>query len=459
MIKKQYKLGFTLIEMALVLVIVSLLIIGSIVTLKSQNEQVRYVDSRQFLSQIKLALLSFNGVNSYLPCPDIDRDGVEDRAVNGACTGKEGTVPYRDIGLRLADVRDGFSNLVRYVVNEEATVIESMQDAGHSASYFCNAVCSAGSASAGVLPVFQLTTPPVAGNAGLGNYNVCSEEASLCNNSAQMAYESLSVILVAANKRGGINCNERGNPEVENCDGDALFWQGSFAEMPAVSGFFDDEISGLSGYEIKSHFLKTHPNALFDSSLGGGTPPGSGDVPVLPSGTFDTTISGNFNDSGDFLATNGDDSLEITGDLNAKLNLKNGDNTLQIGGNQNDALDTGTGNDIVWILGNAQGAISLGQDDDNLTINGDLNGSKTLKAEGGDDFVYIQGNVNNSVDMGPGNDSLKIDGMINANLYGGSGDDTLYVDMLEQEWHDSGYESRLNSFEVVQFSDGSSLNL
>lgn len=458
MSKKQLENGFTLIEMALVLMIVSLLIVGSVMVLKSQNDQVNYTDSRQYLSQIKQALLSFNDVNSYLPCPDVDRDGLEDRAISGACAGAEGTVPYRDIGLRLSGVRDGFSNLVHYAVNQGVTVIATMQDATHSASYFCNRTCSQGAVSAGALPVFQLTTPPVAGDAGQGNYDVCSEEVSSCNNSSQMAYESLSVVLVAGNQRGGVNCNERGNPESENCDGDALFWQGSFAEMPSVSGFFDDTVSGLSGYEIKSHFLKTHPNALFDNTPGIGTPP-SGEVPTLPSGTFDAIISGDFNDSGDFLATNGDDSLEITGDLNAKLNLKNGNNTVQIGGNQNDVLDTGTGNDVVWILGSSEAAISLGSEDDNLTIEGDLNGTKALKAEGGDDFVYIKGDVNNIVDMGTGNDSLKIDGLINGDLYGGTGDDTLYVNLTEQDWLDSGYASRVTDFEVVQFNDGSSLNL
>lgn len=456
---RRDNVGFTLIEMALVLMIVSLLILGSVVVLKSQGDQVKYTDSRQFLSQIKQALLSFNDVNSYLPCPDIDGDGSEDRAVSGACAGAEGAVPYRDIGLRLADIRDGFSNVVLYAVNDGTTVVGNMQDAAHSASYFCNGACSSGAASAGGLPVFQLTTPPVSGNVGVGNYDVCSEAASSCDNTSQMAYEGLSVVLVAPNLRGGVGCDGRGIPESENCDGDPLFWQGNFAEMSNVNGFFDDYVLGVSGYEIKSHFLKTHPNALFDSTAGGGSPPVSGEVPVLPSGSFDTTITGDFNDSGDFLTTNGDESLEITGDLNAALNLKNGDNTVQIGGNQNDALDTGTGNDIIWILGNSEAAISLGQDDDNLTIEGDLNGSKALKAEGGDDFVYIKGDVNNLIDMGTGNDSLKIDGIINSDVDGGVGSDTLYVDMNEQAWLDSGYGTYVSRFEVIQFNDGSSLNL
>lgn len=270
MTKRPFDYGFTLIEMALVLMIVSLLMVGSLVTLKSQVEQVKYTDSRQFLSQIKQALLSFNDVNGYLPCPDVDRDGVEDRVVSGACTGTEGTVPYRNIGLRLAEARDGFANLMRYVVNDGATGIANMRDAAHSASYFCNGVCSSGGASAGVLPVFRLTTPPTAKGAGLGNYDVCSEDVFSCNDSTQMAYESLSVVLIATNQRGGVSCDERGISEKENCDGNNLFWQGSFAEMADVNGLFDDTVSGLSGYEIKSHFLKTHPNALFDGSIGGG---------------------------------------------------------------------------------------------------------------------------------------------------------------------------------------------
>lgn len=251
-IKIKQQAGFSLIELALVLMIVGLLTAGALSVLSSQREQVKYADSDKALAQTKQALLSFLVVNKFLPCPDSSGDGLENRSEQ-ACDSVAGEVPYRDIGLRLADVRDGFGNRLRYVVNAEAT---SLQGADHSASFF-----NIDGASSPV-PVFDLNTPPTATDSGTGNYAVCGSGGATCDGASPKQMEGMPVVLVAFNQRGQEACQDRPVQEQENCDGDAFFWQGGYAPLSDQEVFFDDEIVGVSAYEIKSHYMKNHPGAL-----------------------------------------------------------------------------------------------------------------------------------------------------------------------------------------------------
>jgi len=252
----SYQSGVTLVELAIVLVIISLLTVGGLKTFQNQREQVRYSDSQQYLDQIKQALLSFASVNLYLPCPDSDADGNENRAGNGTCSAVEGGVPFLDIGLRQAEVKDGFGADILYRVNAQTSNLAAMQDNAQSASYFCNSTCTAGT-----LPQFDLNTPPVAANNGVGNGQVCAKAQANCTNASVMTYDAASVVLVAANQKGALSCNNRPAEEQENCDGDALFWQGDFRAVS--SGFFDDTVLGVTGYEIKQNLLNARP-AIFD---------------------------------------------------------------------------------------------------------------------------------------------------------------------------------------------------
>ena len=68
--------GFTLIEIALVLVIVSFL--GSfLIPLTEYWDQQRIELTQQRLEKIKEALLRFAVIHGYLPCPAIDDKGKE----------------------------------------------------------------------------------------------------------------------------------------------------------------------------------------------------------------------------------------------------------------------------------------------------------------------------------------------------------------------------------------------
>jgi len=116
--KNSLHFGFTLIEMAIVLVIVGLMLGGLLVPLSAQMDQRNYSETQKALSDIKEALIGYalshpaaDG-KPHFPCPDTDGDGLENRTAS-ACTSAEGDLPTVDLGL---PALDSWRNRYRYRV-------------------------------------------------------------------------------------------------------------------------------------------------------------------------------------------------------------------------------------------------------------------------------------------------------------------------------------------------------
>lgn len=108
--------GFSLIEMAFVLVIITLLLGGLLVPFATQVEQRRIAETNKAMEEIKEALIGYalshpsptNPPQPYLPCPDaisgtsginVPNDGLEDRNAGGTCDQTEGNLPWATLGL------------------------------------------------------------------------------------------------------------------------------------------------------------------------------------------------------------------------------------------------------------------------------------------------------------------------------------------------------------------------
>jgi prepilin-type N-terminal cleavage/methylation domain-containing protein len=123
--------GFTLIEMAVVLVVVSLVLGSLLVPLASQVEQRRIDGTAQTLEQAREALLAFAAARGRLPCPAGATNGQEVLTTNvatGDCVSFWGFLPAATLGLSPLDAdgyaRDGWGldqNRIRYAVRN-ATV-------------------------------------------------------------------------------------------------------------------------------------------------------------------------------------------------------------------------------------------------------------------------------------------------------------------------------------------------
>jgi prepilin-type N-terminal cleavage/methylation domain-containing protein len=127
-ILQQPQNGFTLVEMAMVLAIVTLLLAGLIPTISGQVEQRRINEARAQISEIREALIGYAIINGRLPCPasPSTTNGQESFAAgghsaNGVCSNfYNGFVPAATLGLPNMNgsglVLDPWGNPIRYAV-------------------------------------------------------------------------------------------------------------------------------------------------------------------------------------------------------------------------------------------------------------------------------------------------------------------------------------------------------
>lgn len=102
---QQY--GFSLVELAIVLVIVALLTSGLLLGISAQRNVAENADAQRQLENVREALLGFAMANGRLPCPadptltNADATvGTEDRPnANSACNRIYGVVPWVTLGL------------------------------------------------------------------------------------------------------------------------------------------------------------------------------------------------------------------------------------------------------------------------------------------------------------------------------------------------------------------------
>jgi prepilin-type N-terminal cleavage/methylation domain-containing protein len=96
--------GFTLIEMAVVLVILGFILGGVVTGVSAQREAQKINEARRQITEIREALLGFVQINRRLPCPaSLTTDGQEAVAA-GNCLTPTATnnsfVPYVDLGIQ-----------------------------------------------------------------------------------------------------------------------------------------------------------------------------------------------------------------------------------------------------------------------------------------------------------------------------------------------------------------------
>lgn len=228
--------GFTLIEIAVVLLIVGLLVGSFIGTFSSRIDTTRRDDTKKELDEIKQVLMAFaftQGATPFLPCPDTDvpPDGIENREAAGDCTAAlaVGTLPWRTLGMGQADA---WSTRYSYWVN-----LDYSDSAG-----------------------FLLTE----GNAG-------SAQIDTRVNDLAVAVSPNAVAVVFSrgkNGLGGISVDgvardvipalgNNHDDEIENADANAVFMSRfSTAEgVAAAGGVFDDILVWLSEYELKAKMV------------------------------------------------------------------------------------------------------------------------------------------------------------------------------------------------------------
>ncbi len=268
-IKQQ---GFSLIEIALTILLISILLAGSLTLTGAFRDLDKREQVVEQLADISKAMNMYLAVNKHLPCPDIDGDGREDRHLTGHCNRDMGGLPYVDLAVAR---RDAWGNPFAYQVNTNAdtatysyitdicepasvfaktgslTIPAGFEYCPASATYFCDGGCADACGVNCVIrdprqpntpPFFHFVTQPI--GAGI-NFDQNDNKGSLRLVSAddQIIANSIVAMVISYGKNGykfwnrdrngdreidSANCSIAAGLtpiEVENCNQDNQFQQ------------------------------------------------------------------------------------------------------------------------------------------------------------------------------------------------------------------------------------------
>jgi len=230
LINKNSQKGFSLIELAVVLVIIGTLIGSFIGTLGSRIDTTRRNETRDQLEEIKIALYGFamSQVNPRLPCPDTDNDGVENPVGGGVCTAEmtRGGLPWQTLGIQRGDAW------------------------GSNFSYWVNSLYSVGfDVTTNGTDIGRIVTSVNAGN------NISNNVAAVIFSHGKNQYGSTDVAGFArpAVPAGGAYNDERENQDVDVAP--VTFVSRSITdENTAV--VFDDIVFWISEFELKGKMVQ-----------------------------------------------------------------------------------------------------------------------------------------------------------------------------------------------------------
>lgn len=247
--------GVTLLEIAISLSILAALLYGVSGALNTADNIEIYQENKNYLESVRKAITTYVQVNRYLPCPDTNGNGRENRRNSLQCTKDVGKLPYLDIGV---EAQDAWGEVLKYAVNRRADNAARIVLPDESASYFNNTVSP--------FPFFNQNTPPFGSNGGAANLQVCSRTAISCVGSTPtddvIEFSAIAVI-VSFGKNGkqtwdaieNNSFNSLSAAEIENADSDLYYWKAiglsGFEDSDSTKTFYDDQLFWLTGYDVK----------------------------------------------------------------------------------------------------------------------------------------------------------------------------------------------------------------
>lgn len=223
--------GFTLVEIAVVLVVIGILFGSILGPISSQRANQRVNATEKLLAEIHDALLGFAALNGYLPCPaTTGSNGAEDRTggAGSDCREEHGFVPSATLGLNgkfdnNSLITDPWGNAIRYSLNDVGTW------------EYAKAISL---------------------NAGTTTYNICT--AASCAGASQIANGVVAVLLSIGPDR---DASPGSATQLDNLDDDDEFVSREFNETSGNE--FDDILVWLSPSTLTLHLVKS-------GQLGGG---------------------------------------------------------------------------------------------------------------------------------------------------------------------------------------------
>ncbi len=241
--------GFSLVELAIVMVIVALLLGGLMYTLSAQTDQRNFEDTRRRLDQARELVLSFAAVKGRLPCPASSTSaGDEAPTGGGTCTNPYGGwLPAAAIGYQPVDgagyAVDAWGNRIRYAVASPSL-----------APINCTGTPT--------LPHFTNTANLKANGIACQPTDllVCRSSsgitATTCGGSSnQIMAQDLVVAVLFSTGKNGATSGGAGADEAANQNSDAIFVFHPPTPVGSANGEFDDQMTWITYGELYGRMI------------------------------------------------------------------------------------------------------------------------------------------------------------------------------------------------------------
>lgn len=120
--------GFTLLEVAVILVVIALVMVGGAQLLSGMQVAVQQSGTASSLQQARAALLEFVALQRRLPCPDLTGTSGREGNANGVCPpgALSGQLPYITLGLPMPAI-NATSPGIRYAVLRDPVSADLVQ--------------------------------------------------------------------------------------------------------------------------------------------------------------------------------------------------------------------------------------------------------------------------------------------------------------------------------------------
>jgi prepilin-type N-terminal cleavage/methylation domain-containing protein len=238
--------GFSLIEMALVLVIVGLMMGGIMGALGPQLDHKKVRDTQERIKQASEAIMAFAIANRRLPCPASAASSGDEQltGVLGQCANaNDGFVPARTLGLGERGpngvMQDAWGFGIRYAV----TQVTYTGVGNAPVSLNCSTPCYPFTQPDGVKNAYYLNGVPITQPLAANLLQVCAASigstATTCGAAANLVVQPAFVVWSTA--RNGMELpGGSGADEAANLDGNLVYVTHSRTESGASNGAFDD---------------------------------------------------------------------------------------------------------------------------------------------------------------------------------------------------------------------------
>jgi prepilin-type N-terminal cleavage/methylation domain-containing protein len=230
--------GFTLVEMAIVLVILGFVLGALLLPLQAQRQQIFQAQTEATLENAKRALLGFAQRNGRLPCPATnngtaifpDDTGTANPNASGACNQLVGFLPATSLGVEPTDsqgfVLDGWNNRIRYAITTANT----------NAFTSNNAMNNLGLSA--LTPDLRICATSTAAN--------CTATINLTNEAVAVIYSTGATFALGS---GGAD-------EDANLNADGVFVSHDITAAGAANGEFDHLVTWISPFVLYNAMIQ-----------------------------------------------------------------------------------------------------------------------------------------------------------------------------------------------------------